>query len=228
MITPVRVAETFETDRPRERLLSHGPEVLTDHELLALILRSGGARGDVSAVAQRVLVDGGGIGRIARLRVAELTAIDGVGVAKACSVIAAFEIGRRSMQAIAMERAQVLGPPDAAALLMPRMAHLDREQSVVLVLDRRHQLIRGSIIGVGGVAHSPMEPREVLQAALREPAAAAILVAHNHPSGDPTPSSDDLAVTTRLQRAAELVGLEFVDHVIIASKGWRSIKTGGW
>ncbi|MGH2829765.1 MAG: JAB domain-containing protein, partial [Actinomycetota bacterium] len=84
------------------------------------------------------------------------------------------------------------------------------------------------VVGVGGVAHAPMEPREVLQAVLREPAAAAFLVAHNHPSGDPTPSAEDLALTRRLERCAELVGVEFLDHVIVAGDGWRSVRTQSW
>ncbi|MHB8513192.1 MAG: RadC family protein [Actinomycetota bacterium] len=223
---PVRVSETPASDRPRERMCDRGTTVLSDHELVALVLRSGAPGYDVVAVAQRMLADCGGVARLARLAPRELAAMPGVGIAKAASLVAAFELGRRSMSALAEERAQILGPADAAALLTPRLAHLDREESIVLVLDRRHKLIRGAVVGVGGVAHSPMEPREVLQAALREPAAAAILVAHNHPSGDPTPSHDDLTVTSRLHSASELVGLEFVDHLVIASQGWRSVRTG--
>ncbi len=225
---PVRVGERPPSDRPRERLVEHGVAVLSDHELLALVLRNGGAHEDVVALAQRLLAYGGGLGRLGRLSPSELSRIPGVGIAKSAGIVAAFELGRRSMTALALERAQILGPPDAAALLSPQLAHLHREQSVVLVLDRRHRLLRGTVVGVGGVAHAPMEPREVLQAALREPAAAAILVAHNHPSGDPTPSPEDVAVTRRLERAAELVGLEFLDHLIVAAGGWKSIRTGAW
>lgn len=224
----VRVGERPASERPRERLGDHGTGVLADGELLALVLRSGGAGDDVLGLAQRLLAHAGGVAGLARLNPRELAAVSGIGPAKAAAVVAAFEIGRRAMSALARERAQVIGPADAAALLAPRLAHLEREESIVLVLDRRHRLLRGAVVGVGGVAHSPMEPREVLQAALREPAAAAILVAHNHPSGDPTPSPDDLAVTRRLAHAAEIVGLEFVDHLVVAARGWSSARTGAF
>jgi DNA repair protein RadC len=94
----------------------------------------------------------------------------------------------------------------------------------VLLLDRRHRLLREVIVGIGGIAHAPMEPREIFAAALREPGVAALLVAHNHPSGDPTPSPEDRAVTSRLNRAAETLGLEFLDHVIVSAGGWSSLR----
>ncbi|HVL91538.1 MAG TPA: DNA repair protein RadC [Actinomycetota bacterium] len=225
-VRSVSVRDRPPADRPRERLAAHGASVLADHELLALVLRNGSAAEGVVALAQRLLADAGGVGGLSRLGPRELARVPGVGEAKAAGVVAAFELARRSMAAMAMERAQITGPADAAALLVPRLAHLDHEESIVLVLDRRHRLLRGVVVGVGGVAHAPMEPREVLQAALREPAAATVLVAHNHPSGDPEPSSDDLAVTQRLEQAAKLVGLDFLDHLIVASRGWRSLRTG--
>lgn len=224
----VRVRERPPSDRPRERLAAHGVSVLADHELLALVLRNGSTEEDVVGLAQRVLANAGGIGGLSRLGPRELARIPGIGEAKAAGVVASFELARRSMVAMAAERAQILGPADAAGLLVPQLAHLAHEESVVLVLDRRNRLVRGVVVGVGGVAHAPMEPREVLQAALREPTAAAILVAHNHPSGDPEPSSDDLAVTRRLEQAAKLVGLDFLDHLIVASRGWKSLRTGSW
>lgn len=224
----VRVRERPPSDRPRERLAAHGVSVLADHELLALVLRNGTTEEDVVGLAQRVLANAGGLGGLSRFGPRELARIPGIGEAKAAGVVAAFELARRSMAAMAAERAQILGPADAAGLLVPQLAHLAHEESVVLVLDRRNRLVRGVVVGVGGVAHAPMEPREVLQAALREPTAAAILVAHNHPSGDPEPSSDDLAVTRRLEQAAKLVGLDFLDHLIVASRGWKSLRTGSW
>src|SRR5438309_2268982 len=118
--------------------------------------------------------------------VRDLMSVPGMGPAKAAEVVAALERGRRAARALAAERPQIWRPCDAAALLMPRMAHLDREESVVMVLDRRHRILREVSVGIGGVAHSPMEPREVFAAALREPGAAALIVAHHHPSGEPT------------------------------------------
>jgi DNA repair protein RadC len=220
----VRVAERPPADRPRERLAALGPAALSDAELLALVLRTGTVREGVLELAARLLTRAGGIGALSRLGASELAGHPGVGPATAAEIVAALELGRRAARDLGAARLQILNPADAAALLAPRLAHLEREESIVLLLDRRHRVLREAVVGVGGVAHAPMEPREVLAAALREPGAAAILVAHNHPSGDPAPSADDRAVTRRLAKAAELVGLELVDHVIVAARGWRSLR----
>jgi len=214
-------------DRPRERLLAHGPAALSDAELLALVLGTGTRAEPVAALASRVLSEAGGPGGLARADVSQLAAIQGCGRARAAEIVAALELGRRSVRALAAERRQIRGPEDAAALLQPRLAHLEREQSMVLLLDRRHRLLREAIVGLGGVSHAPMAPREVLAAALREPGTAAFLVAHNHPSGDPEPSAEDRAITRRLSDAAAVVGLEFLDHVIVAARGWVSIRRDG-
>jgi DNA repair protein RadC len=199
---------------------------LSDAEVLALVLGTGGRDG-VMALAARVLAAVGGPAGLARASDRELARVDGVGPAKASEIVAALELGRRVARALAGERPQIWRPADAVALLAPRLAHLDREESVVLVLDRRHRVVREVSVGVGGVAHSPMEPREVFAAALREPGAAAVIVAHNHPSGESTPSADDVAITRRLARGAELLGLEFVDHLIVAATGWCSMVEAG-
>ncbi len=221
---PVRVGERSPGDRPRERLLAQGPEALSDAELLALLLRTGTAGNGVLELAARVLMEVGGSAGLARSGVQRLVGVYGVGQAKAAVIVAALELGRRCARAMAASRPQVMTPADAALLLSPRLAHLDREQSVVLVLDRKHRLLRECVVGIGGVAHAPMEPREVLAVALREPAAAAILVAHNHPSGDPDPSPEDRMVTRRLSEASGLVGLEFLDHLVIGAAGWVSLR----
>ncbi len=221
---PVRVAERPPTDRPRERLAALGPSALSDAELLALLLRTGTAREDVLAFASRVLVALGGLGAIPRMHASELVAIPGIGPATAAEIVAALELGRRAAQRLAADRPQILKPADAAALLGPRLAHLEQEQCVALLLDRKHRLLREVVVGIGGIAHAPMEPREVFAAALREPGVAAVLVAHNHPSGEATPSTEDRAVTRRLAEGAALLGLEFLDHVIVASGGWSSIR----
>jgi len=222
----LRVREQPPGDRPRERLLALGPAALSDAEVLALVLGTGGRDG-VMALAARVLATVGGPGGLARCSEVDLAAVKGMGLAKAAEVVAALELGRRAARALAGERPQILRPEDAAALLTPRLAHLQREESVVLLLDRRHRVLREVSVGVGGVAHAPMEPREVFSAAFREPGVAALLVAHNHPSGEPTPSADDLAITRRLARGADLIGLEFVDHIIIAATGWKSLVEAG-
>lgn len=217
-----RVHDYAPGDRPRERLRALGPGALSDAEVLSLVLGTGGREG-VLSLAARVLASVGGPGGLARASERELALLPGIGPAKAAEVVAALELGRRAQRGLAGDRPQILGPADAAALLQPRLAHLEREESVVLVLDRRHRVLREASVGVGGVAHAPMEPREVLAVALREPGAAAVLVAHNHPSGEPAPSHADRSITRRLARAADLVGLEFVDHLVIAAGGWCSL-----
>lgn len=221
-----RVRDYVPADRPRERLRALGPAALSDAEVLALVLGTGGRDG-VLSLAARVLAAAGGAGGLARATERELSRVPGLGPAKAAEIVAALELGRRVARALAAERQQIFRPADAAALLVPRLAHLDREESIALILDRRHRVLREASVGVGGVAHAPMEPREVFAAALREPGAAAVLVAHNHPSGEPSPSPDDVAITRRLARGAELIGLEFVDHLIVAARGWASLVESG-
>lgn len=222
-----RVSERPPSDRPRERLAALGPAALSDAELLALLLRTGSGGRGVLDVAARLLADTGGLAAIARSTAAELAALPGLGPATAAEVVAALELGRRASRALAAERPQLLSPAGAAALLAPRLAHLEREESVVLLLDRRHRVIREVLVGVGGIAHAPMEPREVFAAALRVPGVAAVLAAHNHPSGDATPSPDDRAITRRLAQAADVLGIEFVDHLIVAASGWTSLRESG-
>ena len=224
---PVRVAERPPSDRPRERLRALGAAALSDVELLALLLGTGTAREGVLDVATRLLATVGGLGALARLAPPQLAALPGLGPARAAEIVAALELGRRASRDIAAERPQIMRPADAVALLTPALAHLEQERSVVLLLDRRHRLLREVVVGFGGIAHAPMEPREIFSAALREPGVAAVLVAHNHPSGDPTPSPEDRAVTRRLTRAAETLGLELLDHVIVAAGGWASLREQG-
>jgi len=224
---PVRVAERPPSDRPRERLAALGAPALSDVELLALLLGTGTAREGVLDVASRLLATVGGLGALARLAPPQLAALPGLGPARAAEIVAALELGRRASRDIAAERPQIMRPADAAALLSPTLAHLEQERSVVLLLDRRHRVLREVVIGFGGIAHAPMEPREIFAAALREPGVAAVVVAHNHPSGDPTPSREDRAVTRQLARAAETLGLEFLDHVIVAAGGWASLREQG-
>jgi DNA repair protein RadC len=207
-------------------LAASGASALSDAELLALLIGTGTAREGVLDVAARVLATVGGPGALARLQPSELAALPGLGPARAAEIVAAMELGRRASRDIAAERPQILRPADAAALLGPTLAHLEQERSVVLLLDRRHRLLREVVVGIGGIAHAPMEPREVFAAALREPGVAAVLVAHNHPSGDPTPSPDDRAITRRLAQAAETLGVEFLDHVIVSAGGWSSLRAG--
>lgn len=219
----VAYGESVQTsDLPRERLRAQGVRALSDAEVVTLILGTGGP-GGVAELARRVLHAVGGPAGLARADVGRLSEIRGIGPARAAELVAALELGRRATRALAVERPQILTPEDAAALLEPRLAHLDHEESVVILLDRKHRVVAEETVGRGGIAHAPMEAREVYKAAMRQPGVAAVLVAHNHPSGDPTPSPQDVAVTRRLARAGEVLGIEFVDHLVIASRGFQSL-----
>jgi DNA repair protein RadC len=207
-------------------LFALGPEALSDSELLSILFGTGVRGEPVHAMAARVLAAVGGPGGLPRAERGVLAAM--CGPARAASVVAALELGRRAVHAMACERPVIGSAQDAAQLLHPRLAHLEREQSMVLLLDRKHRVLTQSVVGFGGIAHAPMAPREVCAAALREPGVAAVLVAHNHPSGDPEPSGDDVRITRRLAEAASVVGLEFVDHIIVAARGWISLRSEGW
>lgn len=220
------VREATATQRPRERLTRNGPDVLTDAEVLAIILGTGGTDG-VLELAHRVLRESGGPSGLARAQPGQLSGIKGIGPAKAAEIVAALELGRRAARDLGAQRPVIACAEDAAGLLQPRLLHLETETSVALLLDRKHRVLAEQTIGVGGIAHAPLDAREVFAAALRHPGIAAVLVAHNHPSGDPAPSPDDLAVTRRLARAADLLGIELVDHLIIAARGVTSLAELG-
>lgn len=222
----MRASEAPPGQRPRERLNRSGPDVLTDAEVLAVILGTGGREG-VLDLAHRVLRESGGPGGLARAQPGQLAGIRGIGPAKAAEIVAALELGRRAARDLGADRPAITCAEDAVALLEPKLVHLETETSLALLLDRKHRVLAESRIGVGGIAHAPLDAREVFAAALRHPGVAAVLVAHNHPSGDPAPSPDDLAVTRRLARAADLLGIEFVDHVIVAARGATSLAEMG-
>jgi DNA repair protein RadC len=204
--------------------MAHGAGALSDGELLSIVLGTGTRGEHVTQMALRMLAEVGGSAGLARADAARLASVRGCGPARAVQIVAGLELGRRSVLALGAERRQILGPEDAAELLGPQLSHLEHERSIVLLLDRRHRLLRQALVGQGGVAHAPLAPREVFAAALREPGTAAVLVAHNHPSGDPEPSTEDRAVTHRLSAAAQVVGIEFLDHVIVAARGWTSMR----
>lgn len=210
-------------DLPRERLEALGPGRLSDAELVALILREGGRDRSAQELAGRILDRVGGLRGLEAASVADLRAIPGLGPAKRASLRAAFEIGRRWL-ALPLERGRALrGPIDVQRSLEPRLRGRARESFHVLLLDGRHRLLSVEEVSVGTLTASLVHPREVFREAIRG-AAAAILLVHNHPSGDPTPSVEDRVVTRRLQDAGELIGIRVVDHVIVAEEGYFSFR----
>lgn len=209
--------------RPREKLQHRGVEALADAELLALVFRTGGKNRDVVSLAQYCLSRLGGLRTLATAPMQELEGIPGLGPAKAASVQAAFELGRR-MAATGLRRgASIRSPIDVQRAFLPRVIDEKRESFHVILLDARHRILTQRRISLGTLTSSLVHPREVFRDAIRE-AAAAIVVVHNHPSGDPSPSAEDREVTRRLRASGELLGIQLLDHVIVAENGFFSFR----
>lgn len=212
-------------DRPQERLEGLGAQALSDAELVALLLRTGRRGADALGVAARLLASQGGLAGLARASVGELSAVTGIGPAKSAALCASLEIGRRLSAGRLEAGAPIRGPEDVFRHFHPSLRHLSQERFLVILLDGRHRVLRHEMVTQGTLTASLVHPREVFRPALREPAAAVILV-HNHPSGDPTPSREDREITDRLVRAGELLGVPVLDHVVVAERGYRSLREG--
>jgi DNA repair protein RadC len=214
------------SERPRERLARLGPGALLDSELLAIILRVGTGKENVIRMAERLLGRFGGLSGLARASIAELSSIKGIGMAKAVQLKAAFELGRRLLVEPPDERPQVLSPAAAAQLLMGEMGPLRQEHLRVILLDTRNRVVGMETVYVGGLNSAVVRPAEVFREAVTCNCAA-IIVAHNHPSGDPEPSADDVAVTRQIVAAGRLLGVEVLDHLVIGHQRFVSLKERG-
>jgi DNA repair protein RadC len=220
------VASALKADLPRERLRRLGPDALSDAELVALVLRTGGRSADALEVARDVVHRCGGLRGAGRAAPRELSASVGMGPAKAASLRAAFEIGRR----IAAQRLSIgdpiRTPDDVHRHFYERLRDAERECFITLLLDGRQRVLREVLVSQGTLTASLVHPREVFRAAVHDAAAALILV-HNHPSGDPSPSREDHEVTRRLARAGEIMGIRVLDHVVVAEHGYYSFQESG-
>ena len=210
-------------DRPREKLQRHGVAALGDNELLALVIGSGSRRGGALTVANEVLAAHGGVHALARCTADVLARTKGIGRARAAQIVAAIELGRRTLATAAAERPRVTSARDAAQLLLPRFGSHGVEQFGIILLDTRHRVLRTAVIASGTTNTSVVEPREVFREAALG-GASAIVAFHNHPSGDPTPSPDDVALTRRLAAAGVLMGIDLVDHIIVGDQRYCSLK----
>jgi DNA repair protein RadC len=213
-------------DRPREKLERVGAGGLGDNELLAIVLGHGIPRTSALDLANAVLDAVGGLHGLARASTDELRRVPGIGGARASQLIAAVEAGRRTLIRARRDRLQFFTPRDAAEFLVPQFGTRPVEQFGVILLDTKHRLLRTTILSVGTLDASIVHPREVFRAAASAGAAALVLF-HNHPSGDPTPSADDIALTRRLVQAGDLMGITVLDHVIIAESRFCSLKDRG-
>jgi DNA repair protein RadC len=222
------IRELPRTERPRERLQDLGAHALSSAELLAILLGSGSGSRSALAVGQEILAgSAGSLRRIAAQPVASLTVLPGVGTARAVAVHAALELGRRMAAESREEGAPVRSPRDVHALFAPRLEDLPVEEFHVAVLDSQHRLERDITVTRGILNSSLVHPREVFREAIAERAAAVILV-HNHPSGDPTPSADDRMVTEQLVAAGRLLDIPVHDHVVIGRGRYVSFAEAGF
>lgn len=209
-------------DRPREKMAANGAAVLTDAELIAILLRTGTAEKSAIDIASEMTADGGLYKRLAGItRLNELTNIKGLGQAKAATVLAALEIGRRIASAKPLEKIHLSCPQDVADFLMPRLRYAAKEQFVVILLNNKNKVIGTEVVSEGSLSSSVVHPREVFAPAILHHAAA-IMVAHNHPSGDPKPSIEDEEVTRQLLRSGKVLGIPMIDHVIIGDGNYYS------
>ncbi|MFI5300162.1 MAG: DNA repair protein RadC [Polyangiales bacterium] len=223
----LRLRELPRAERPRERLKDLGAKALSSSELLAILIGSGTSRCSALGLAQEVLErSGGSLRRLAAQPVAALTAVHGLGTARAVAIHAALELGRRLAGEARDEGAPLRSPRDVWAAYASRLEDLPVEEFHVAVLDAQHRLDRDITITRGILNSSLVHPREVFREAIAERAAAIILV-HNHPSGDPTPSADDRAITAQLVAAGRLLDIPVADHVVIGRGRYLSFAEGG-
>lgn len=215
----MKIKDLPKIDRPREKLEKYGPERLSNSELLAILLRTGGENINVVELSKKILGKFSGNG-LTKANVKDLKNTFGLGTAKACEIIACFELGRRLLQN--KKAALILSPKDVWEELKDIRGN-KKEHFVVFFLDARNQEIKREIISIGSLNANLVHPREVFEPAVRY-LAAQIIVAHNHPSGDPEPSEDDITITKRLVEAGKIMGIEITDHIIVSKNNFFSFK----
>jgi DNA repair protein RadC len=220
------IKELPESERPRERLEHYGATAVSTAELLAIILRVGTKDENVLRLAQRILARYEGLAGLAQAPFSELVAIKGLGAAKTTQLKAAFELGRRLQVAAPHERLTVRSPADAANLLMVEMGALEQEHLRAIILNTKNQVLKVHPVYVGSLNTAVVRVGELFKEAIRMNAAA-VIIAHNHPSGDPTPSAEDVHMTRQIVEAGKLLGIDVLDHLVICQARWVSLKERG-
>jgi DNA repair protein RadC len=214
------------SERPRERLLRHGGAALSEAQLLAILLRTGGGGRGVLDLAIALLDKFKGLKNIDNASLSELLSIKGIGSAKIAQIKAAFELGRRLMAECGNEMPVFSSSVSVYSSFAPMFKNMKKELFLCLLLDAKNRLIKDVRISEGTLTNSLIHPREAFKEAIRESAAAVIFI-HNHPSGDPAPSRDDIAVTERLKNTGDIVGISVIDHIIIGDGSYVSLKEKG-
>lgn len=211
---------------PRERLLSVGREALSDAELVALLLGTGTRDEHVTVLAARIVAEAGGIAGMSRLGVGALASMTGLGIGKATRLVAAIELGLRVTSRPLRATVPIRSSRDVVAALAPKLAESEVEIFLAVPVDARNRPMGELRLSVGGLSACPVKPRDVFRALLRE-AAHGVVFAHNHPSGEPNPSVDDIELTRRLEDAGALLGVRVLDHVIVGREGYFSFLDAG-
>lgn len=222
----VMIRDVPKDERPRERMMRHGAKSLTNAELLAILIRTGTASLSAVHLAERVLSQTGGLKGLTDSTIESLVQLKGIGPAKAVQILAGIELGRRISRAMPEERFTIRSPQDAADYFMDELQHLSQEHFVCLFLNTKNQVIGKEVIFVGSLNASIVHPREIFRKAIQR-ASAAVICLHNHPSGDPSPSMEDFNVTKRLKEAGKILGIDVLDHIIIGTQRFYSMKEHG-
>jgi DNA repair protein RadC len=213
-------------DRPREKLQRLGAAALGDNELVAIVLGSGSRDCGALELANRLLGRAGGLHGLTRAAPGELRHVAGIGDARAAQILAAVELGRRTLVRGTADRPRLSTPSQLASYLLPLYGAGSVEQFGIVMLDTKHRVIRIKILSIGSLDTTVVHPREVFREATSA-SAAAIVLFHNHPSGDPAPSADDLVLTTRMVNAGDIMGIDVVDHLILADQRYFSLVEAG-
>jgi DNA repair protein RadC len=226
-VTSLMLREIPLEERPRERMLQYGAEALSHAELLAILLRTGTVSESAVRLAGRILSESGGLRSLVDMSKDQLTQIKGIGDAKALQIIAGIELGRRLAKSTHSERVTIRSPKDIADLMSEDLRYLQKEHFVCLFLNTKNHLLAQETLSMGSLNASIVHPREVFRAAIKR-SSASIVCVHNHPSGDPTPSPEDIQLTHRLVEAGSIIGIEVLDHVIIGDQRFISLKEQGF
>jgi len=213
-------------DRPRERLYHHGASELSLPELLAVILGRGTREAGALVLAHRLLERFGDLYSLGGASLDDLKKVPGIGFVRACQIASVFEVGKRFGRDPGLRGAAIRGPEDIAGLFMSEMKHLDREHFKAALLNTKNRILKVVTVSIGSLNASIVHPREILKPAISASAASIVLV-HNHPTGDPTPSQEDIEFTRRFAKCCDLIGIRLLDHVIIGAGRFRSLKETG-
>lgn len=210
-------------ERPRERLLRYGAESLSNSELLAIILRTGIKNENIMSLSNRLLAQSDGLNGLLSLSQEEIMSLKGIGIAKASQIIAIGELSKRFKAYKSGKQSKISQPMDVANLFMEEMKNYKEEHLRVVMLNTKNVVIAVKDVSIGSLSSSIVHPREIFAEAIRK-SSASIVICHNHPSGDPTPSSEDIQVTNRLKECGKLLGIDLLDHIIIGNGVYVSLK----